>query len=397
MSVTKAMTDRGVRSRDARAVALCVRLGSQAQAAKRLGCHRSTVCRAIARASRRIPGLAGALAVLALALSVWAGPMIVGTPDAHGQPLPVVTQPASRPWSGQVTLPEGEYTVGGITTDRLVVPIRGRVVIRDSTVARIERFTAGAGDLELALIGCTITDQLALEMPASLTALALIECKFVRPDGPRPSYVYANAKGAIYVDGLVAKGGHTIDNGQHTLDLATNDGKLVSVRRLEDAGGSTSTINLHIKAPGLESLWISESVLRGKSAIDAADANNSKTRRTKRISLRSVVFDLKQHPTHPSTLYGLFPAHATDVVWGSGVVWKNMERGWPTDPEYGSQVPAIEGQLPWGPDGKFTSNPTPPTPPPATKPVDPVPPAAKPKRIIMELDDAGHPVRVTVE
>jgi hypothetical protein len=292
--------------------------------------------------------------------------------DQPTYPTPVVTLPGARHWDGSSHLPEGEYTLSGITADKLIVPIRGRVAIKDSTVGRIERFTAGVGNLELALVGCTITDQLALEMPASLTALALIDCVFRRPDGPRQSYAYVNAKGPIYVDGLKASGGYTVDNGQHTLDLATNDGKLVSIARMEDGGGSTSSINLHIKAAGLDELWVSDSILRGKTGLDVADASNSMRRRTKRISLRNVTFDLRQHQTHPSTLYCIFPAHAIDEVDGEGVIWKSAERGWPNDSEYGSQVPRISGKLPWGPDGKPIAV-TPEPPPVDPPPVDPPP------------------------
>lgn len=298
--------------------------------------------------------LLASILLLAWVTRAGAAPLIVAKNDKHGQPLATWKDPPVAAWNGQADLPEGEYTLAGVKTDRLVLPMRGRIVIRDGTFKRIERFSNEEGDLEVVIVGCTFTEQFAIHMPASCSAVALVNCKFILPDGPRMSYVYISTRGPNYIDGLVCSGGFTKDNGQHAVDVGTEDGELISIRGLVTGGGSTSGVNVHVKPKGLQTLWLSDSLIRDRTGIDCADVDNSKKVRTKAIKARNVEFALQQHPTQPASMYVLFPAHAVDEFHGlGGVTWTaKAGAGWPTDAEYGSQVPKIVGTLPWGEDGR---------------------------------------------
>jgi hypothetical protein len=339
---------------------------------------------------RRIAFLC-AFVPLCLCAFLSAAPLIIPKPDAHGQPLPTWQDPPAAVWNGQAELPEGEYTLAGVKTDRLVLPMRGRVVIRDGTFKRIERFSNDAGDLEVVIVGCTFTEQFAIHMPKSCMAVALVDCVFSAPDSPRQSYVYISAQGPNYVDRVRCSGGYTPDSGQHAIDLGTEEGKVLSVRGLTDSPGSSTSINVHVKpgnalnpGGGLEVLWVSESKLRGRCGLDVADVDNSKKLRTRVIKLRNVEFAMEQHPKIPmKSRYALFPSHATDEVHGlGGVIWTSTSTGaWPVDAEYGSIRPKIVGPLPWNDAGQIaTTTPTPPatqpTTPPATQPTNP--PATQP-------------------
>lgn len=346
--------------------------------------------------------------IIALFACMAEAQLIVAKPDKWGQPLATWTDPPAKQWDGNAQLPEGEYTLSGLKTDKtLLLPIKGKIVIKDSQLKRIESFVADGvqSDMEVVVSGCTFTDQFAIHRQTSCDGVALVNCAFKFAAGPRNSYVYISTRGPNYIDGLTCEGGYSKDNGQHSIDLGTTGNKLISVRGVSTAGGSTSSLNIHVKAGGLETLWVSDSVLRDKTGIDCADVNNSKTIRTKAIKCRNVEFALQQHPTMPTSMYVLFPAHAVDEFHGlGGVKWTSGgSRAWPTDAEYGSIRPKIVGTLPWDDSGArvTTTTPIPPVTPPATQPTQPpaTQPAtpAKPRRIIMDLDADGKPVKVTVE
>lgn len=352
-------------------------------------------------------------AFLALATSnqqpATAADLIIPKADKYGQPLATWQDPPLAAWNGKADLPDGSYTLKGIKTDTLRLPMKGQIVIRDSAFKKVWRTRTQQenGTLEVVMVNCTFTESFAVELPQTLQAVALVNCKFTVPDGPRMSYVYINAKGPNYLDGVICSGGHTVDNGQHAVDVGTNDGDFISIRGLVTAGGSTSGVNVHVKPAGLGTLYLSDFTIRDRTGIDCADFNNAKSPKTNTIWARNGDFALQQHPTMQSSMYCLFPAHAVNNFIGiENVNWSGGGgSAMPTDPEFGSIRPAFKGTLPWKADctkGKTVysavtlpdppatqpttpaTQPTTPTTQPATQPTTPAP-ATRPASAVIEF------------